>query len=54
MKFALKGEVGEATALGAGVKLGRGGGRVSHERVRRHAARSREKEAEETGSCADV
>lgn len=54
MKFELKGEVGEATAEGAGVNVGLGGGRVSQERVRRQAALSSEKEALETGSCAEV
>lgn len=48
------GDVGLDTVDGAGVKLGRGGGSVSHDNVLRHAARRREKEAEETGSCADV
>ena len=46
--------MGEATAVGAGVREGRGGGKVSQERVLKHAALSKEKEAEETGSWAEV
>lgn len=54
LKFDWKGLVGDATADGAGVKEGRGGGKASHERVRRHAALNKLKEALDTGSCADV
>ena len=54
LKFDWNGLVGDATADVAVVKLGRGGGSVSQDRVLKHAALSRLKEALETGSWAEV